>query len=93
MDEEHQAIARLKQGDLAGLEFLVRQYQAQAVQTAYLILGDRFLAEDIAQTAFLKAAWKIDQFDAQRPFRPWFLRVVKNVSFLWMNLHQPYWPG
>ena len=78
MDEEQQAIARLKQDDLAGLEFLVRQYQAQAVQTAYLILGDRFLAEDIAQTAFLKAAWKIDQFDAQRPFRPWFLRVVVN---------------
>jgi RNA polymerase sigma-70 factor (ECF subfamily) len=78
MDEEQQAIARLKQADLAGLEFLVRQYQVQAVQTAYLILGDRFLAEDIAHTAFLKAAWKIDQFDAQRPFRPWFLRMVVN---------------
>jgi len=78
MDDEQQAIARLKQADLAGLEFLVGQYQAQAVQTAYLIIGERPLAEDIVQAAFMKAARKIDQFDPQRPFRPWFLRMVVN---------------
>lgn len=78
MDEEQQAIARLKLGDLAGLEFLVRQVQAQAVQAAYLILGERPLAEDIVQAAFLKAARKIGQFNAQAPFRPWFLRLVVN---------------
>jgi RNA polymerase sigma-70 factor (ECF subfamily) len=76
--EEQQAIARLKQGDLIGLEVLVTQYQALAVHAAYLIVADRSLAEDIVQSAFLKAAEKIDQFDAQRPFRPWFLRMVVN---------------
>ena len=78
--EEQQAIARLKQGDLSGLEALVRQYQALAVHTAYLIVTDRSLAEDIVQSAFLKAAKKIDQYDARRPFRPWFLRMVVNDS-------------
>jgi len=73
-----QSIARLKQGDLSGLEALVTQFQAPAVQTAYLIVADRSLAEDIVQSAFLKAAERIDQFDAQRPFRPWFLRMVVN---------------
>jgi RNA polymerase sigma-70 factor (ECF subfamily) len=76
--EEPQAIARLKQGDLTGLEALVKQYQALAVHTAYLIVADRSLAEDIVQSAFLKAAKKIDQYDSQRPFRPWFLRMVVN---------------
>jgi RNA polymerase sigma-70 factor (ECF subfamily) len=76
--EEQQAIARLKQGDLAGLEALVGQHQALAVHTAYLIVADRYLAEDIVQSAFLKAAEKIGQFEAQRPFRPWFLRIVVN---------------
>lgn len=77
MDEQH-AIARLKQGDINGLEFLVQQYQAQAVHTAYLIIGDRSLAEDVTQAAFLKVARKIAQFDARHPFRPWFLRIVVN---------------
>ena len=76
--DEKQAIARLKQGDLNGLEFLVRQYQARAVHTAYLICGDPATAEDVVQTAFLRLAKKIDQFDDQRAFKPWFLRAVVN---------------
>jgi len=76
--EELQAIARLKQGDLSGLEALVVQYQALAVHAAYLIVADRSLADDIVQSAFLKAAKKIYQYDSQRPFRPWFLRMVVN---------------
>ncbi len=76
--EEQKAIARLKQGDLTGLEVLVKQYQVLAVHTAYLIVADRSLAEDIVQSAFLKAADRIAQFDAGRPFRPWFLRMVVN---------------
>lgn len=78
--EEEQAIARLKQGDLNGLEALVKAYQAQAVHTAFLIVADRAQAKDIAQSAFLKAAKAIGQFDASRPFRPWFLRMVVNDS-------------
>jgi RNA polymerase sigma-70 factor, ECF subfamily len=76
--DEQQAIARLKQGDLNGLEFLVQQYQVQAIHSAYLIIGEHPLAEDVVQTAFLKIARKIDQFDSQYPFRPWFLRTVIN---------------
>jgi len=76
--EEHEAIVRLKRGDIGGLEALVRQYQVQAVRTAYLITRDRALAEDIVQAAFLRAYERIGQFDAGRPFGPWFLRSVVN---------------
>lgn len=76
--EEHEAIAQLKRGDIGGLEALVRKYQVQAVRTAYLITRDRALAEDIVQAAFLRAYERIGQFDARRPFGPWFLRSVVN---------------
>jgi len=76
--EEREAITVLKAGDLIGLEVLVLRYQVEAVQTAYLIVGDRAMAEDIAQAAFLKVAERIHQFKHGRPFRPWFLRIVKN---------------
>ena len=92
MDEEQQAIARLKQADLAALEFLVNRYQAQAVHTAYLILGDLSLAEDIAQAAFLKAARKIGQFDPERPFRSWFLRIVVNDAIKTARAQQRFVP-
>ncbi len=76
--DEQQALVRLKQGDLNGLEFLVQVYQVRAVHTAVLITGDRGQAEDIVQNAFIRAAERIDQYDLQRPFGPWFLRSVVN---------------
>ncbi len=76
--DEREAITLLKQGDLAGLEVLVLSHQVEAVQTAYLIVGDPAMAEDIAQAGFLKAAERIHQFKDGLPFRPWFLRVVTN---------------
>lgn len=78
--EEKLAIARLKQGDLDGMEALVKRYQVQAIYTAYLIARDMKLAEDIVQDAYLRAAEKIAQFDESRSFGPWFLRSVVHAS-------------
>ena len=75
---EQEAIARARRGDIAGLEALVRAHQLRAVRTAYLIVGDHALAEDIVQQAFLRAFQRIDQLDPARPFAPWFLRSVAN---------------
>jgi len=76
--EDQIPISRIKQGDLDGLEFLVLKYQAQAVQAAYLILYDRSLAKDVVQSAFIKVAECIHQFQDDRPFAPWFFRIVVN---------------
>lgn len=77
---EHQAIGLLKDGDISGLEYLVNQYQVKAVQTAFLITGDHYAAEDITQNSFLRAAERIGQFDDQKPFQPWFIRMVINEA-------------
>jgi len=76
--DERKAIEQLKRRNIKGLETLVRTYQVQAVRSAYLVTRDRDLAEDIVQAAFLRSYERIDQFDADRPFGPWFLRIVVN---------------
>jgi RNA polymerase sigma-70 factor (ECF subfamily) len=76
--DEAEAIAQLREGDIAALRALVELYQVQAVQAAVLITRDRALAEDIVQNAFVRSYERIHQFDASRPFRPWFLRMVVN---------------
>jgi RNA polymerase sigma-70 factor, ECF subfamily len=76
--KEQKAIARLKRGDIGGLDVLVCRYQVRAVRAAYLVVRDRALAEDIVQAAFVRAYERIDQFDAERPFGPWLLRIVVN---------------
>jgi len=78
--DELEAIARLKQGDIYGLEYLVRTYQIKALRTAYLIVRDHDLAEDVVQDAFIRAYQRIHQFDGKRPFGPWFFKIVVNLA-------------
>lgn len=78
--EETDAVARLRQGDLHGLEVLVARYQTPALRLAYLVTLDLPMAEDVVQEAFLRAAARIGQFDQRRPFGPWFLRNVVNAA-------------
>lgn len=78
--QEFEAIALLKQGDISGLASLVKTYQVNALRTAYLIVRDYDLAEDVVQDAFLRAYERIHQFDVKRPFGPWFFRIVINIA-------------
>lgn len=76
--DERDAIARAQEGDITGLEALVRAHQVRAVRTAYLIVRDQSLAEEIVQQAFIRAYERIGQLEPGRPFTPWFLRSVAN---------------
>ncbi|MBK9604025.1 MAG: RNA polymerase sigma factor [Anaerolineales bacterium] len=83
--DETQAIQRLKNGDISGLEFLVARHQVKAVRTAYLITRDLGLAEDVVQDSFLQAFRSIRGFDSTRLFEPWFMRSVVNASVKMMQ--------
>jgi len=76
--EDRAAISLLKQGDLRGLEILVKRYQVQAIHAGQLILRDRGLAEEVVQSAFLRLPEIVHKFDDARPFKPWFMRIVIN---------------
>jgi len=78
--DELQAIERIKHGDVAGLEPLVRKYQHEALRIAQVITRDRALSEDVVQQAFLQAFERRSSFDAERPFAPWFFRIVVNAA-------------
>lgn len=75
-----QAVQRLKDGDIGGLEYLVARYQSRAVRTAFLVTHDEELAEDAVQDAFLRIHRRIHKFDASRPFEPYLLRIVVNAA-------------
>jgi RNA polymerase sigma factor (sigma-70 family) len=55
---------------------LVIQFQDMAFACAYAILGDAYLAEDVAQEAFLVAWQKITQLRVAAAFPAWLKRIV-----------------
>lgn len=77
---DREAIQRLKNGDIGGLETLIARYQLKAVRAAYFIVQDEQTAEDIVQDTYLKIYERIRNFDESRPFEPYLLRSVVNTA-------------
>jgi RNA polymerase sigma-70 factor (ECF subfamily) len=69
---------RVKAGDGAAFDTLVRRHMQRAFGVAMRLLGQQQDAEDLVQDAFLAALEKIDTFDSQRDFAPWFYRILVN---------------
>jgi RNA polymerase sigma factor (sigma-70 family) len=55
---------------------LVLRFQDMAFACAYALLGDSYLAEDVAQDAFVVAWQKLDQLREASAFPGWFKRIV-----------------
>ncbi len=55
---------------------LVIRFQDMAFACAYAVLGDSYLAEDVAQDAFVVAWQKLDQLREPNAFPGWFKRIV-----------------
>jgi RNA polymerase sigma-70 factor (ECF subfamily) len=70
-------------GEAAAVDELFRRHWPAAYRAAYLVVGDRAAAEDIAQEAFLKAIAALDRFDRRRPLAPWLHRIVVNRAIDW----------
>lgn len=78
--DDCEAVHRMKNGDLGGLEILVNRYQVKAVRTAFLITHDEALAEDIVQETFILLYQRSHHFDESRPFEPYLMRSMVNAA-------------
>jgi RNA polymerase sigma-70 factor (ECF subfamily) len=61
-------------------EDVVREHQDAVFGAALRILGDRELALDAANQAFMKAYRSIGSYDPTRPIRHWLLRIAVNEA-------------
>ena len=61
-------------------EDVVREHQDAVYGAALRILGDRDVALDAANQAFMKAYRSIGSYDPSRPIRHWLLRIAVNEA-------------
>jgi len=78
--DDREAIRRMKNGEIGGLEVLVHRYQVMAARAAFLVTHDEALAEDVAQETFIRMYQRIHLFDETRPFKPYLMRSVVNTA-------------
>jgi RNA polymerase sigma-70 factor (ECF subfamily) len=79
-DPDRALIDRYRAGDVAAFGELVARYQRPIYNAAYWIVHRPEDANDIAQTVFLRAAERIDDYDPQHRFFSWIYRIAVNES-------------
>ena len=78
--DDHELVARARDGDADAFGALVARHQRAAFRVAWLTVRDPGEAEDAVQEAFVKAWRAMPRFRADAPFRPWILRIVSNEA-------------
>jgi RNA polymerase sigma-70 factor (ECF subfamily) len=78
METEATLVLAAQRGSREALGALFDRHWPQVWRAAYGICGDRELANDAAQDAFLRAAAALARFDRRRPLEPWLVRIAVN---------------
>lgn len=76
---ERETLLRVQKGDKQAYGRIVKKYMRSAYFLALGFVHNHEDALDASQDAFVKAFRKIKTFDANRPFFPWFYRILKNL--------------
>lgn len=78
-DPDGQTMRRAQEGDAEAREELARSCQRSAYLFGLQLLRNREDALDVAQEATLRVLGSLSRFDADRPLRPWLLRITRNL--------------
>ena len=74
-------VAGLAAGDASAATALVRRFQRRVFGLAMAVLGDRGLAEDVAQEAFVRAWRHAGAYDPRRgSVATWLLTITRNLA-------------
>ncbi len=78
-ESDEQLMLSAGQGDRDAFGELVRRYSSRMVNVAYQVVGDRELAEDIAQETFLRAYKSAARYRQISKFSTWLYTIALNL--------------
>lgn len=89
-DEE--IVARVRAGDTALYEIIMRRYNQRLYRTALAIVRDASEAEDVMQDVYVRAYQHLDQFAARAPFSAWLIRIAVHEALGRLRQRDRYVP-
>ena len=79
---DHKLVSLYKTGDEEAFAVLLNRHKARVFTTIYLIVKDRYIAEDLLQEVFMKVVdhIKSGKYNEEGKFLPWVLRISHNKA-------------
>ncbi len=85
---EADLVAAVLSGEVDRYRVLVLRYQGRLLSTLHRLVGDRHVAEELAQQSFVDAFDALARFDRGRSFSTWLFRIAINNGKDWLKSHK-----
>jgi len=82
LDADLSLVNASRNGDVSAFEELVRRYDRKLYRVAQGMIHNHEDAEEVVQTAFLKAYLNLHPFQGNAKFSTWLIRIAMNESFM-----------
>jgi RNA polymerase sigma-70 factor (ECF subfamily) len=89
VEDETWLISRSQDGDREAFGELVRLHRKGTINVVYRMCGNASLAEDAAQTAFIRAWQHIPSYQPRSSFRSWLYRIAVNAALDMLRHEKP----
>jgi RNA polymerase sigma-70 factor (ECF subfamily) len=76
--EERELLEALRRGDEAAFVRLVETLHGSMLRLAMVHVGDRAIAEEVVQEAWLGVLQQLDRFEGRSSLKTWVLRITSN---------------
>ena len=85
-------VSSYKNGSEEAFEELVSRHKSRVFTTIYLIVKDKYIAEDLLQDAFIKVVKTIKsgKYNEEGKFLPWVLRIAHNLAIDFFRRNKRY---
>lgn len=89
---DSQLVTLYKNGDEDAFGTLLNRHKNRVYTTIYLIVKDRYVAEDLLQDSFVKAVKTIrsGRYNEEGKFLPWILRIAHNLAIDYFRKDKRY---
>ncbi|MCI0751269.1 MAG: RNA polymerase sigma factor [Flammeovirgaceae bacterium] len=79
---DSQLVSLYQQGNEEAFEMLLHRHKSRLYTAIYLIVKDRYVAEDLLQETFIKAVNTIrdGRYNEEGKFFPWMSRIANNLA-------------
>lgn len=79
---DKELVSHYIEGNEACLEMLINRHKSKIFTSIYLVVRDRYLAEDLFQETFIKVihTLKNGKYNETGKFLPWVLRIARNLA-------------
>jgi len=85
-------VSQYIQGNEGAFAELIKRHKSKVYTTIYLIVKDRYLAEDLLQDVFIKVVHKMKggQYNDEGKFLPWVVRIAHNLAIDYFRRNKRY---